>query len=63
MYTKKVVVDVYGPDMEEFVEHIMNHAKTASQAFNIDMEQDVHDHDSHEDCGECYDIHDNSRRA
>ncbi len=49
--------------MEEFVEHIMNHAKTASQAFNIDMEQDVHDHDPDEDCGECYDIHDNSRRA
>lgn len=65
MWTKKVVVDCYGPDSEEFVEHIMNHVRTVmnSGLFNVDAEQDVHDHDANDECSECYDLHDNSRRS
>lgn len=64
-WSRKVVVDVQGPDAGEFTEHIMNHIRTVgnSGTFNVDMEQDWHDHDLSEDCSECYDIHDNSRRA
>lgn len=62
-YTQKVVVDVYGPDKEEFVTHIMNHVKTAKTAFNVDIDQEVHDHDDSEECSHCYELYDNERRA
>lgn len=62
-WSRKVVVDVQGPDAGEFANHIMNHIRTASSAFNVDMEQDWHDHDLSDDCSECYEIYENSRRA
>ena len=62
-WSRKVVVDIQGPDQDVFAEHIMNHIRTTSGAFNVDAEQDWHDHDLNDDCSDCYEIHDNSRRS
>lgn len=62
-WSKKVVIDVMGPDQAEFANHVLKHVNTTKTAFNVDVDADWHDHDDSEECSTCYELYDNERRS